>query len=282
MMRSSTNSVSQANCYFNAVEKVGCKNSPASCFCADRYSEKSGEIYEAVEECATKKCNEGWREEFYEFSKHLCLAEETKGSCGPKSSCPADRDCIRFPDERRRCAKKKSPCQNELDCNYVYGERCMEGFCYIPAGTKTLGDTCSSTECGERLLCDFGKCKSLDQCSSSNDCYGFMKCFDGSCRGPGQRGEVCRGTLDCDGALVCSNQTCKDRVLLPPGAPCVSFLQCGSADCTADGVCGKYWNGKCANDSDCGSGKWCYDVPGGTRCCPMNTPDDKDCRTDHA
>lgn len=278
-MRSSTNSLSQTNCFYNAVEKVNCQDTPASCLCAKPHKKKSRKVAEALTTCAAEKCDDGWRAELNTLHEFLCLTEQTKSSCGPKTSCPADRDCIRFPDERRRCALKKSSCQNELDCNFVYGERCVEGSCYIPAGTKALGDTCSGAECGERLLCDSGKCKTLDQCSSSNDCYGSMKCFDGSCRGPGQRGEVCRGTLDCAGALVCSSGVCKDRVLLPPGASCISSLQCGSADCTADGVCGEYWDGKCANDSDCRSGYWCYDVPGGTNCCPMNTPADDECRS---
>lgn len=110
MRSSTTNSVSQANCYFNAVEKVGCKNSPASCFCAQPSGKKSRKISEAIAECATEKCNAGWPAEYYTFAEYLCLTEQTEESCGPESSCPADRDCILFPDKRRRCAKKKSPC----------------------------------------------------------------------------------------------------------------------------------------------------------------------------
>ena len=187
-----------------------------------------------------------------------------------------------FSKKRKHCAVEKTPCDSEADCNYRNGERCLKGHCYAVAGLKKQGEACSDLQCDDKLLCDFGTCKSVAECEKTSDCVDGLDCFSKTCRGPGVEGEECIGSLDCSGGLVCTNGKCGDREYKPPGASCSSFLECGSAECTKDGVCGDYFDGKCTNDSDCGAGNWCYDVPGGTRCCPMNTPSTDSCRVSRA
>lgn len=184
----------------------------------------------------------------------------------------------------KACAIKKSSCKLFGECNHRNSEQCRQGTCYAFKGKKQYGETCNSpSDCGDKLACETStqKCKKIDACnenSEADECVDELKCFGGSCRGPGKKGEQCRGTLDCEGALVCYNKKCADRNYLKSGEKCSSFIECGSAICEK-GICDERWNGKCTNDADCSDGKWCYPTGAGhTNCCPQGTSRDDPCR----
>ncbi len=155
-----------------------------------------------------------------------------------------------------------SPCDTDEDCPEG---RCRFGACR-PVCEEDL-------DCGDRQLCQGGRCAPRPECAATSDCAANFTCTDGTCRCNGdgacalnqachegrcQTRPRCASTQDCPPPQRCE---VTGGLCLPP---CASSLDCAPGldpqvalalyQC-AQGTCSR----RCVGDATCGVGLICQD-----------------------
>lgn len=136
-----------------------------------------------------------------------CRAGNSGDPCQKNFECKGDLTCQGLPGLGSTCTAKKpegGACGDDSDCiGYCQNARCWDG---------SSGDDCGKdNDCKGSLTCVgagfLAKCRALKSeggaCGDDDDCIGYcenFKCWDGS------HGDQCGSSRDCQGNLKCKRR----------------------------------------------------------------------------
>ena len=212
-------------------------------------------------------CTVEEKEQWFSGENKCC----SSGDCDGKKCCnhecmPGDGACCKdesgkdqwYDGEKRCCVKGQ--CESNEMCSD--DNRCIK--------RKAIGELCDTgTECDTGLTCEKGICCTDGKvcCKEDSNCDDDKKCTTDVCKDHFcvnenlAAGKECGEGMFCDGKGTCENPAAA-------GKGCAKDVECASEICcegecreAAAGKCceGKWHDGGCCVDDDCGEGKKCKD-----------------------
>ena len=179
------------------------------------------------------------------FINGICV---DKGTIDPKNPCvecdPTVTATDWTPDDTNTCTDESVCTKNE---------KCVAGECVFTLENCDDGNPCTVNSCHPQKGCQTEKREGA--CEDGDLCNGTETCVDGVCT-------PAKTPTNCDDDNPCTTDTCdpdKGCINTPlTGGSCQVANKCVETGTCKDGDCDVGASGSCTKDSDCASGKLCY------------------------